>query len=57
MEGGDLVLKQGENWETAAGIQQDGALLVRPDSVVGWRCRSTHVDCLSELKRTVDRLL
>eukprot|EP00026_Physarum_polycephalum_P005256 Phypoly_transcript_05287.p1 GENE.Phypoly_transcript_05287~~Phypoly_transcript_05287.p1 ORF type:complete len:599 (+),score=98.34 Phypoly_transcript_05287:161-1957(+) len=56
-EEGDLVPKNDGEWETVAGIQPDGALLVRPDGVVGWRSKSMKDDCAGELKNAMDRLL
>lgn len=43
-------------WATAFGIDQDGAVLVRPDGYVAWRVRSAPDHAESVLQRVFDRL-
>lgn len=40
-------------WKTAYGIEQDGAVLIRPDGFVAWRCLSGVVDTRHELDRAI----
>ena len=44
-------------WRHKAGIQADGALLVRPDGFVAWRCRNLTGDPQQMLGRVLVRLL
>ena len=46
-----------ERWSGLAGIKPDGALLVRPDGFVAWRCNEVTVDAAAELRGVLDRLL
>jgi putative polyketide hydroxylase len=41
-------------WADAAGIDEDGAVLVRPDGFVGWRTRSEGSE--AELREALDRI-
>jgi 2-polyprenyl-6-methoxyphenol hydroxylase-like FAD-dependent oxidoreductase len=47
----------GGAWQEAYAVQADGAVLVRPDGHVAWRCRTTHVDPMGELERVSAALL
>jgi putative polyketide hydroxylase len=52
----DLVSADDE-WVRAAGLQPDGALLVRPDNVIAWRSPTMPADPAEVLRTTVRRLL
>jgi hypothetical protein len=50
---GDLA-NPDESFEKTMGIGAPGALLLRPDGVIGWRTREPHADpraCLGEVMR------
>jgi putative polyketide hydroxylase len=49
-EKGDLVCGRGE-WENAAGVTRQGAVLVRPDDVVVCRWRRGVSDSKAEIMR------
>ncbi|MFI9384741.1 FAD-dependent oxidoreductase [Kutzneria sp. NPDC052558] len=44
-----------DGWADAAGIDEDGAILVRPDGFVGWR--KTSAGSAAELRQARDRIL
>lgn len=48
-----------EGWAEAAGVKEDGAVLIRPDGFVGWRTATTRTTASSEqqLRDAVDRIL
>ena len=71
-EGGDLVPKEEEEeerkdegrgrrsgWEGAGGIEEEGALLVRPDGVVArrWKSMKNVDDCKGELHGAINSML
>ncbi|BCJ38840.1 FAD-dependent oxidoreductase [Actinocatenispora thailandica] len=51
------VADPGPGWPTAAGLAADGALLVRPDHIVGWRSRTGSDDPIRALTGAVDAIL
>lgn len=53
--GGDLT-DPDNRFGTVAGIGTQGALLLRPDGVVGWRTRAAHVDPRARLAEVMRRL-
>jgi len=44
-------------WAAVYGVDTDGAVLVRPDAHVGWRCRSSRADSAAELERALRSML
>ncbi len=54
--GHDLIDPDG-NWHTVYGVQPDGAVLVRPDGYVAWRCASAVRDAQHSLSEVATRLL
>ncbi len=52
----DLIDTDG-TWCASYGLDEDGAVLVRPDGVVAWRRRSGVAGPLSELRRVLSALL
>jgi 2-polyprenyl-6-methoxyphenol hydroxylase-like FAD-dependent oxidoreductase len=52
---GDLADSDGR-FESTAGIGAQGALLLRPDGVIGWRTRSPHADARARLDEVMRRL-
>lgn len=44
-------------WFAATGLKPHGALLVRPDDFVGWRCSGFPADPSSELRQALSRIL
>ena len=54
--GGD-VQDPDAGWLSAYGIDEDGAVLVRPDGHVGWRSRSNAGDPMVALQAAVDAIL
>jgi 2-polyprenyl-6-methoxyphenol hydroxylase-like FAD-dependent oxidoreductase len=56
--GGRGALQDGHGaWAAAYGIEEDGAVLVRPDGYVAWRVRSAPDDAEAVLRRVFDQLL
>jgi putative polyketide hydroxylase len=55
-EGGDLADPEG-TWHTAYGVDDEGAVLVRPDGHVAWRSRSYPADPTSALQAAFDGVL
>lgn len=55
-EGGDLAVLDGR-WPEAYGIDLGGAVLVRPDGVVGWRTRGAPAKPEQALDQALSRLL
>ena len=53
---GDVV-DEGEAFTTVFGVGRDGAVLVRPDGIVGWRADSVADDPRGDLEGAVRRLL
>jgi 2-polyprenyl-6-methoxyphenol hydroxylase-like FAD-dependent oxidoreductase len=47
----------GGDWERSVGIGAGGALLVRPDQVIAWRCRGPAAEARAELADVLRRLL
>ena len=45
------------SWQAAYGIDDDGAVLVRPDGHVGWRARAGAADAEVELRQALDAIL
>jgi putative polyketide hydroxylase len=45
------------SWQEAYGVDDDGAVLVRPDAHVGWRSRSGAADAQALLREAVDTIL
>jgi hypothetical protein len=54
--GADLVDREGA-WETAYGVERDGAVLVRPDGHVAWRCPTSMPQPKDELESVLSRVL
>ncbi|POX89913.1 FAD-binding protein [Mycobacterium kansasii] len=46
-----------EAWFAVTGLAPDGALLVRPDDFVGWRCRELPADPTGVLRQALPRIL
>ncbi len=46
-----------DTWLAQAGLDVEGALLVRPDQHVAWRCRGRGEDPARELERALDAVL
>ncbi len=53
---GNLVDPDG-NWATTYGVEQDGAVLVRPDGHVAWRSRSSVPNPAQTFERVLSRML
>lgn len=53
---GDLVDPDG-SWATTYGVEQDGAVLVRPDGHVAWRSRSSVPNPAQTLERVLSSML
>lgn len=45
------------DWARLREIEENGALLVRPDFIVGWRCHRLPADPASELTRVIAQIL
>jgi putative polyketide hydroxylase len=54
--GADLV-DRGGAWEKAYGVERDGAVLVRPDGHVAWRCPTSMPQPKGELESVLSRVL
>jgi 2-polyprenyl-6-methoxyphenol hydroxylase-like FAD-dependent oxidoreductase len=52
----DLVDRDGA-WERAYGVERDGAVLVRPDGYVAWRCPTSMAQPKGELESALSRIL
>jgi 2-polyprenyl-6-methoxyphenol hydroxylase-like FAD-dependent oxidoreductase len=53
---GDLIdLEHG--WQTKMGVQDEGAMLLRPDGFVAWRSRAVTADPSSSLVQVLSRIL
>jgi len=52
----DLIDPEGD-WHEAYGVETDGAVLVRPDGYVAWRCRSGSSEPGEVLRAVFDGLL
>lgn len=46
-----------DEWAAATGLGPSGALLVRPDDFVGWRCEELPTDPEGELRRALSAIL
>lgn len=53
---GDLV-DRGAAWAKAYGVEEEGAVLVRPDGYVGWRSRAGVTDPQAQLHEVLTRVL
>lgn len=53
---GDLV-DSGGSWATTYGVEQDGAVLVRSDGHVAWRCRGSVTHPARVLHRALASVL
>ena len=51
------LLDPENDWQHKAGIQADGALLVRPDGFVAWRCQNLTGVPQQMLEQVLVRLL
>jgi hypothetical protein len=57
---GDEIYNQEDqngSWLDVYGLDESGAVLVRPDGYVAWRSRSGAVDSLAVLRAAVDAIL
>ena len=54
--GGD-ALDAEARWSELSGVNEDGAVLVRPDNMVGWRSASLPVQADAELTRVMCAVL
>jgi putative polyketide hydroxylase len=55
--GADLVPEDGADWARAHGVTADGAVLVRPDGFVAWRCAGPSAAPGKELREAVAAVL
>lgn len=53
----DIVPKRNKEWDIAAGISSNGALLIRPDGFVAWRQRRLPADVRGALEETIKKIL
>ncbi|AZM63781.1 FAD-dependent monooxygenase [Streptomyces sp. WAC 01438] len=53
----DLTPEAGTDWTGAHGITRDGAVLIRPDGFVAWRCTQRPADAETALREAVTTLL
>ncbi|GAM34624.1 hypothetical protein TCE0_015f02317 [Talaromyces pinophilus] len=53
----DIAPKRYKEWEIAAGISSNGALLIRPDGFVAWRQRRRPADTRGVLEETIKKIL
>lgn len=56
IDGGELSDSSGR-WLSAYGIDDDGAVLVRPDGHIAWRSAGTAADAAATLKQVIARIL
>lgn len=49
-----LFVDERHIWKTVSGTEASGALLVRPDGHVAWRCRALSTDSRTEMQPSVD---
>ncbi|MGW7434401.1 FAD-dependent oxidoreductase [Streptomyces sp. NPDC054861] len=56
-EGADLAPSDGQDWAQAHGVTESGAILVRPDGFVAWRCPQTAEDPGAQLRAAVGKIL
>ena len=55
--GGELVPQDGADWAAAHGTTREGAVLVRPDGFVAWRCQGSVEDPESTLREVLTTVL
>ena len=55
--GSPNLVDESEQWSTHAGLEREGALLVRPDRVVAWRSRGSTTDAAARLRGVLGRIL
>ncbi|MFJ9908164.1 FAD-dependent oxidoreductase [Streptomyces sp. NPDC101152] len=55
--GGELVPQDGADWAAAHGTTREGAVLVRPDGFVAWRCQGSVEDPESTLREALTAVL
>ena len=55
--GGPDLTDESERWSTRAGLEREGALLIRPDRVVAWRSRGSIPDAAARLRGVLGRIL
>lgn len=55
--GGDELGVTSDKWLTAYGIDEDGAVLVRPDGHIAWRSAGTAADAAATLEQVIARVL
>ncbi|MFE9775106.1 FAD-dependent oxidoreductase [Streptomyces sp. NPDC005931] len=53
----DLVPEDGADWAAAHGVTTEGAVLVRPDGFVAWRCEGAEADPVPALREAVGAIL
>ena len=49
-----LYVDETQTWKTVSGTEADGALLVRPDGHVAWRCRTLSMGSRTEMQCSID---
>ena len=55
--GEDGLQEPHEQWRLVYGIDESGAVLVRPDGYVAWRAHSLNSDPFTTLRSTLDDIL
>jgi 2-polyprenyl-6-methoxyphenol hydroxylase-like FAD-dependent oxidoreductase len=54
---GEDLTETDRTWHTAFGVGPGGAVLVRPDGIVGWRAEDTRPAAMAELTAALDAVL
>ena len=49
-----LYVDEMQTWKTVSGTEANGALLVRPDGHVAWRCRALSMGCRTEMQDSIN---
>lgn len=52
-----VVIDRDNQWTSTTGLPSDGALLVRPDAFLGWRCDRMPNDPKSQLRQVLSQIL
>ena len=48
-----LYVDESRTWEKISGTEASGALLVRPDGHVAWRCRALSMSSRTEMQHSI----